>query len=208
LRAGRAAALAALLGLAFAAGCSDRRTVVIGFGEGPRTPIGFRCRDDQGRYLITRAVSERHLRFSLLVDFVGLGGGVPGCRAGDIAGFCESHTCEPLAVPARVCIPFDVPIDGENPLALIGTLLFGLEGNLVTGDAPHEPVIVRAVATAQPCEDVPGATALDPERIIGCAVSCPVQLTGVEGEVLLDLPTLSESCGGGVLACATGAFGQ
>jgi hypothetical protein len=198
----------AAIAIALLAGCSETRTVEIGFGAGERTPIGFRCRDEQGRFIIQRAVENRTLRFSLLVDFVGLGG-VPSCRASDIALFCEEHGCAPLSTPGRVCIPFERQLAGaDNPIIVIGELLRGLDGQLVTDDAPDEPVLIRAIATAQTCEEVAGVTALDPERLVGCALSCPVQLDGVEGEVTLELPTLSDTCAPGVVVCASASLGR
>jgi hypothetical protein len=186
--------------------CEETRTVELGFGAGARTPIGFRCRDDEGRFIVTRAIRERKLRFSLLVEFVSLQGGLPSCRAGDIAAFCEDHSCTALSTPARTCLDFEKDLTGtENAIQIIGETLRTLEGP-VASDAPHEPVIVRAVATAQyPCSAV---IAYDPAQLIGCALSCPVQLGGVEGEVLLDLPTLSDTCATGVVACATGEWGK
>lgn len=190
------------------AACKEQKTVVIGFGGGTRTPVAFRCKDDQGRFIITRAVRDRTLRFSLLIDFVELSG-VPSCRVGDIAEFCASGGCTPLAVPERVCVPLERAISStENAVQTMGDILRELDGPLITDDAPHQPVIIRAVATAQTCDEVAGVTAVDPAKLIGCAVSCPVQLGGVSGEVLLDLPTLSDTCATGVVACATGAFGQ
>jgi hypothetical protein len=182
--------------------------VDLGFGSTSRTPIGFRCRDDTGRYLAVRAVEERTLRFALLIDFIRLTG-LPSCRPGEIAAFCEeSGACAPLSSPARVCIPLEQTLLlGDEPLiAAIGSLLRGLDGTLITEDAPRGPVIVRAVATAQTCAELEGDAPVDLERVIGCAVSCPVQLDAIDGEVILDLPTLSDRCAAGVMACAAGSL--
>jgi hypothetical protein len=193
-----------LLALLAAASCSETRTIDLSFGAGDRTPLGFRCQDASGTFLALRALEPgRVVRFSLVVEFVGLDG-VPSCRAGDIVDFCLEHGCEVLP-GGRVCTP--VPERqlglGENVVAVIGEMLRGLDGILVTADAPHGPVIVRAIATTQDCSALAGITALDPLQLVGCALSCPVQLESVEGEVSLDLPTLSEQCADAVLFCAT-----
>lgn len=189
--------------------CKETRQVHLTFGTTARVPIGFRCRDDNGRFLAARAVDRPNakVKVSLLVDFIGLGG-LPSCRQTDIAAFCETHTCTALADPPRFCIPLERPLTGADEAAVlvVGDLVRSLEGTQVTEDAPHDPVIIRAVATAQSCDELAGGAAYDVAKLVGCAVSCPVQLEGVEGDVLLDLPTLSDRCAAGVQACALGEF--
>ncbi len=188
--------------------CSERRVVNLAFGAGNTLGVGFRCKDDLGHFLVLRALDrERNLRFSLLVDFIGLGG-LPTCRTADIANFCQSHACAPLADPARLCIDLEVSLAGDQETAVqaLAALLKSLDGRVVTDDAPHAPVIIRAVASAQPCSELPGGTTPDPLQLVGCATSCPVQLESVEGDILLDLPTLSDQCAASVVACATGTL--
>jgi hypothetical protein len=186
----------------FLAACSgDTRTIDLAFGAGTRS--GLRCQDESGAFLIARAIDPgRILRFSVLVDFIDIGG-VPMCRPGDIIDFCQTRDCAPL--PDRACFdvePRTIPL-GANALEVVAEMLRTLDGQLVTGDAPQTPVIIRAVATAQSCAEVPGITALDPGELIGCAWSCPVQLDSIEGDVVLDLPALSDRCSTSVTLCAT-----
>ncbi len=195
----------ALLGMS----CEETRRVNLTFGtSNTRVPLAFRCRDDTGRFLAARAVDrqEMKVKVALLVDFIGLGG-LPSCRLSELASFCETHrSCTVLADPARWCLDLEAPLTAPDDAAviLVGELVRSLEGRLVTPDAPHDPVIVRAVATAQPCSELTGSTPVDVDRVVGCAMSCPVQLDGVDGDVLLDLPTLSDRCASTVVACAQG----
>jgi hypothetical protein len=187
------------------AGCSGESKVIdLTFGGGTRS--GLRCTDDTGNFLIARAIDPgRILRFSVLVDFIGIGG-VPMCRPGDILEFCQTRDCAPLPVPERLCIDLEarsIPLGG-NVIDVATEMLRTLDGHLITADAPRTPVIIRAVATAQRCADVPGVTALDPDQLIGCAWSCPAQLDAVEGEVVLDLPAFGDRCAASVVFCATG----
>jgi hypothetical protein len=78
-----------------------------------------------------------------------------------------------------------------------------LTGQLVTSDAPDEPVIIRVVATAQHCSDIPLDTKFDITQLVGCVYSCPLQLDFVQGDVLLDLPALTNQCEEAVVACAS-----
>ena len=186
-------------------GCSGENKVIdLTFGGGTRS--GLRCQDETGAFLIARAIDPgRILRFSVLVDFIDIGGD-PMCRPGDILEFCQTRDCAPLPVPERTCIDVDprsIPL-GANVLEVAAEMLRTLDGTLITSDAPKSPVIIRAVATAQSCAEVPGITALDPLELIGCAWSCPVQLHTVEGEVVLDLPAFGDRCAASVAFCATG----
>ena len=194
----------ALLVCLLLAACKETKTVKIGFGAGERTPIGFRCRDDLGKFLVVRAIdATRTLRFAVVIDFIGLGG-LPTCRPSDIVAFCETHSCVPLADPPRVCFDLEGQVSlTDNAVQLTGQLLRSLEGTPIADDAPHDPVIIRAVATAQSCAELATAP-VDSNQLVGCALSCPVQLGGVEGDVILDLPTLSDQCAASVVACAQG----
>jgi hypothetical protein len=197
------------------ASCKDVATVHLTFGA-QRTPLAFRCRDASQRILPVRAVDKnRVFRVAILVDFVRLGG-VPGCRPSDIAQWCIGHGCTPITddpAHARVCFDYERQLgtlaSGDDALKAMGDALADVDGRMISDDAPHEPVLVRAVATAQPCSDFTGAEAVyDTTQLVGCAMSCPVQLDSVGGDVSLELPTLSDKCEDGVDACATGMLTQ
>jgi hypothetical protein len=81
-----------------------------------------------------------------------------------------------------------------------------LAGTVITEEAPHEPVLVRLVATVQPCPELAATASFDPDELVGCLVSCPVQLDGVD-EVFLGTPTLDSTCTEDlVIACASSDF--
>ncbi len=145
----------------------------------------------------------------MLIDFIDLRG-LPTCRPSDIARWCTDHTCAPITDdPAhdRVCFDFDQQLGTSDAVKAMGDVLAELDGRLITDDGPSQPVIVRAVATAQRCSDLAAPTAgYDTTLLVGCAMSCPVQLQSVSGDVLLDLPTLSDMCEASVVACAQAAL--
>jgi hypothetical protein len=192
------------------AGCSAVDNVHLAFGTSAtvHTPVAFRCRDAAGKFLDVRAVGAgRAFHVAVLIDFIDLGGGLPTCRPSDLARWCTDHSCGPITddpASARVCFDFDQPLGAEDAVKAMGDVLAALDGKLVSADAPQQPVIVRAVATAQRCSELGAAgAAYDPAQLVGCAMSCPVQLAAVSGDVLLDLPTLSDMCEASVDACAT-----
>src|SRR5262249_35836064 len=109
----------------------------------------------------------------------------------------------------RVCFEENIQlVAGDDVLKAMGQFLTDFQGHMVSSDAPHEPVIIRAVATAQPCAAFTGGASYDVTQLMGCALSCPVQLGDISGDVLLELPTLSDQCEAGVDACAMGMFNQ
>jgi hypothetical protein len=212
----------ALIMYLLAAACSETTTVHLTFGQDTSaattaagTPVAFRCRDADGHFLPSRAVvgtgTGRQLAVAFVVDFFALGG-VPSCRPGDIARWCqgESHDCHVIADDAnapRLCFDTSAPLSptGEASRAM-ADVLAGLEGRIVTSDAPHEPVIIRVVASAQSCAQLTPGADYAADQLVGCALSCPVQLDSVSGDVLLDLPTISDMCEASVVACAQGTF--
>src|SRR5262249_59177232 len=97
---------------------------------------------------------------------------------------------------------------GDDAVKAMGAVLADFDGETVSPNAPQQPVMIRAVATAQTCAELAGGAPYDTAQLMGCALSCPVQLGDISGDVLLDLPTLSDQCEAGVDACATGMFSQ
>ncbi len=204
------AVLAAALGLA-AAACEREHHVQIRLGAGDRLGLGFRCEDAAGNLLADRALAGGRIEFRVIVDLIGVGDTVPGCRGEEILAACpREEDCPALVVSAdrrRACAEISVgpPLTEAAVVAEVTRELRALE---ITGDAPDRPVIVRAVATLQRCEDalvVPAGDTypfLDPAQAIGCAYSCPLQLDAVDGAVSLYLDALDERCEPEVRACA------
>jgi hypothetical protein len=207
-----AAALAAALALAAAAACEREHRVQVKLGaDDGMLGLGFRCVDDQGALLFGRAVTGGRLEFSVIVDLIGVGDTVPGCRGEEIIRACpREQECPTLVVSAdgrRACVPLSIPPPFDDPAVVVPKVLDALRGLVITDDAPDRPVIVRAVATTERCEDrlvaPQGDTypVLDPDRAIGCAYSCPLQLDTVDA-VSLYLDALDEHCEAQVRACA------
>ncbi|WP_224367317.1 hypothetical protein [Hyalangium versicolor] len=202
--------LEGLLALMLLTGCNEVRQVRLTFGEEGEGLDGFLCREDDGTYLLSRAVPAGGgtVPSSLVIDFVRLGG-LPGCRSGQLIRWCADHDCS-LIPEHRVCIPAPLPdiTDLPRPEAReeIRQALRNLSGSSVSTEAPEEFIIVRAVATLQTC-DVLAASggalpAMDEEALVGCAYSCPVELNAIEGDVYLGFDTLTEQCAQGVRVCS------
>ncbi|MCK8502308.1 MULTISPECIES: hypothetical protein [Myxococcus] len=203
--------LAGLLAWGLFTGCNEVRQVRLTFGAEGEGLDGFLCREDDGAYLLSRALPAGggDVPSSLVIDFIRLGG-LPGCRSGQLVSWCAEHDC--AVIPGhRVCIPAPLPdiTDLPRPEArqVIGQALGSLSGASVSSEAPEEFVIVRATATLQSCEELAasgGGAALREEALVGCAYSCPVALNAIEGDVYLGFDTLTEQCAQGVRVCASG----
>lgn len=207
-----AAALAAGLA-ATAAGCERAHQVTIELGADRDTlGLGFRCVDDQGVPLVNRAVTGGRLAFSLVIDLIGVGDTVPGCRGEEILAACpRAQDCPALVVSAdgrRACRELSIGPPLDDPAVVLAEIAQALRGIVVTNDAPDRPVMVRAVATTERCDDrlvsPTGGTypLLDPALAVGCAYSCPLQLDTVGGAVALYLDALDDRCEPQVRACA------
>ncbi|HWO24652.1 MAG TPA: hypothetical protein VNO30_38180 [Kofleriaceae bacterium] len=206
-----APALAAALATT-AAACAREHDVRIELGSDDGTlGLGFRCVDAQGTPLAARALVGGRLEFRIVLDLIGVGDTVPGCRGEEILRACpRAEDCPTLVVSAdgrRACVEVTVapPLDQASITRQVADALRGLE---LTPDAPDRPVIVRAVATTERCDERLVAPAgdtyasLDPDAAIGCAYSCPLQLDTVEGAIALYLDALDERCETQVRACA------
>ncbi len=206
----RARLFVTILLLMFA--CSTKQNnVELSFGDTTTTPIGFRCRDSTGKLLDARAVdaTTRTMTVSIVTDFIALNG-FPDCRGDDVLNWCEANPCN--ALPMRNCIELSAPLTAATPTTTAGTastamnqILGELPGHTVIDDAPTQAVIVRVVATAEPCATL-GDGAFDTTMLTGCAFSCPLLLNDVSGQVLLDLPTITDLCEDDVIACAGGVL--
>ncbi|MFH0903326.1 MAG: hypothetical protein V2A73_22080 [Pseudomonadota bacterium] len=211
----RSCAVVVVVGLIVvtATACEEVNHIALTFGPPGELPLGFMCTDDEGQYLAARAEGDDEVfESSVVVDFIGLDG-MPGCRSSELLRWCQStgRSCTPMT-SHRACIPLPPTAMDGRPLLTVMEEVFGnLQDRVVTRDAPHEPTLVRVVWTAQPCEG-PGAVSAEPElaedQLLGCVLSCPVQLGGMDGEVLLDLPTITtEQCAPEVVACAAPEYG-
>jgi hypothetical protein len=167
----------------------------------------FSCTDTAtGGYLAERAYTAEPAAMSITVDFVRLGG-VPRCQGTGILAWCDAHPCTPLPEHRRC---FDVAVGGSADRARqeVARALGSIDGRAITSDAPHEPVLVRVIASAEPCAAFaaePVAThRFDPGRLVGCAYSCPVSLDAGSGELVLDLDFtfIERLCVVSVQACA------
>jgi hypothetical protein len=208
------AALALVLAVApGAAACEREHRVQIRLGADNDTlGLGFRCVDDQGEPLAARALVGGRLELRVIVDLIGVGDTVPGCRGEEILRACpREEDCPALVVSAdgrRACAEVSVGPPFDDPRAVAAQVHAALRDLEVTGDAPDRPLIVRAVATTERCEDrlvaPQGGTypLLDPALAVGCAYSCPLQLDAVDGAVSLYLDALDERCEPQVRACA------
>ncbi|MBX7192719.1 MAG: hypothetical protein K1X94_11705 [Sandaracinaceae bacterium] len=219
-RAPLACVVASLAGV-LALGCVAQHEVHLALARGPGgSPAGFFCRAPSAAggapYLLelvadrfepcaTACSSGECRRTAFVFDFVETGG-IPSCRAGSIAAYCEASAC---TVAVRRCFEVDVCVTGD-PRQTIGqadaALRLASEG-VILDEAPDGPVLVRMIGAAQDCASIE-RDGLDMRGIFGCAYSCPAQLDGVEGTVQLDLDAFDDECGQNALACALFLSGQ
>ena len=209
---------ARISGLALAAAlaaCSKSNEVELLLGPTDTTfSEGFLCRSRATNLpLLARAVEDNQLVFQLVIDVVDLQGKFPSCRGEELLAACRASPC-PIAVSAsptrRYCERIAVPIsmDGAELRRTIGEQL--ASRGKILADAPARPVMIRAVTTQQPCdevalvkpEDPTQYVDLDPDRALGCAYSCPVQLDEISGSLSVSLDVLTPFCEDTVRACA------
>ncbi len=193
-------ALSLLISLA---ACDDHRTVTLLLGPDDSTlTAGFGCKDDAGNLLLAQARTGSTYSFQLVVETVDLGLDQPGCRGEELLAACNKRPCKRVG---RFCTTVSLSA-GSSPQAILASLHDQLGHPTVLDDAPADPVVVRAVATTQPCAElVPPAgdyPRLDPELAIGCAYSCPVVLGDLHGTLSMALDTLDDHCSAEVRACA------
>lgn len=200
------------------AGCTNQKEVKLTFGETGEGLDGFICKDsegDAGVYLLDRlAIADGGvLKACLVTDFVVLGGTPDGCRPSQLIKWCKDHPCAP-APTTRLVTDIELPshVTGLSRAEVRGLVLKkmkALQGQrLVSDDAPNEPVILRVMATAQPCYQVeePASGVLpefDPKRLIGCSYSCPTEFDKVGQDVFLSFDTLENACDHGVRTCTS-----
>ena len=173
---------------------------------------GFLCMDplDTSQLLFARAytASTGTLDFRLVVDLIDLGGAFPSCLAEDIRATCldESGPCKLLQsiAPTRICEQVSMPFDlSTNAAVQVNNYLHAHYTGLIA-NATDRPVIVRAVATLESCNDVRQPSSTHPDSwahldsddpssptaknvVLGCAYSCPVLLDEVDDSVSLGI---------------------
>jgi hypothetical protein len=202
--------LVALGTLVTLAACQRVHEVEIQLGPDDGTfTIGFQCRLDNGMPLVERAHVGSVYRFSVVIDLIDLGGELGGCRGEELVRQCSSGACSvvPRADGTRYCVPVELPealVRSMNPRAILDAIRPQLAVEPITANAPDRPVLIRAVGTTQPCDELRNVPAAehDPARVTGCAYSCPVQLDAADGPISLSLDALDERCAQEVAVCA------
>lgn len=202
-------------------GCVVEHDVLLDLAAGPGgPPAGFYCRAPSAMggapYLLeqtaplappcTSTCAEGVCRAAAFVfDFVETDG-IPSCRAGSIASYCDASRCE---VVVRRCFDVDVCVTSDvgRTVEVADEAIRRASEGVILEEAPDGPVMIRMVGVAQRCEDVE-REGLQARAIFGCAYSCPAQLDSVEGTVLLDLDAFDDECGQSALACALFLTGQ
>jgi hypothetical protein len=168
---------------------------------------GFLCEDDGGVPLAARGFADGRLRFNLVVELIDLGG-VPGCRGEELLAWCETPHLRADHAGRRALLlrpSTSRPIRGTcRPWSGTSTPS-SRPGRRSSATRRPAPVVVRAVATTEPCEALTAGGPFASDALVGCAYSCPVQLDLVD-EVQLSLDTLSARCEREVVACANGPF--
>jgi hypothetical protein len=136
-------------------------------------------------------------------------GGVPAASPSSVIDWCEDHTCAVVA-PAgqRFCVPLSATFTSALELGLaVRAMVTELLGMTIALDAPDDPVVVRLVATTEPCEDITLTHSFIADQVVSCMVSVPIPaFDDLEGDVVLDLPAIGDNCVETITACATTAF--
>lgn len=193
------------------AGCTRYREVGVTFGEEGEGLDGFLCKES-GRWMLDREATDAGLRtVSIVTDIVGLSGGAPGCRTGQLMTWCRKANVSCAPKPEfRRCHTVQLPMgnqaiaDRDELRKSVRTQLSSLGGVELFADTPDEHVILRMVATLQPCSEVEGATLeLEPTKLLGCAYSCPTNFDRTTEDVYLGFETLVGQCEQGVRICAS-----
>jgi len=164
-------------------------------------PRGFTCTDSRGKPLAYRAANGM---FSVVTDLISIGGN-PDCRGVELRDWCATHTCQVLQ-GQRQCFPvaIDAAAAKMGDGAVTAEVLAVLQGQVISPNAPNEYILVRAVATVQPCSDLTAGPSFDCGSLMGCATSCPYYPLGPAGNIPLDLDYSSPSqCEDAMFACAS-----
>jgi hypothetical protein len=192
---------AAVLAILVACKSEEVHEVTLKFARPSKVQRGFECLDSTTRKPLFDRLTTNGGKGSLVVDFVLLGG-LPHCRPLQLAEWCRSHPC-PLDVKERYCTPVVLPNDGTSRVDAIVQTLDDLSKTVVSRSAPDAYVLVRAVLTSESCDALAAGADFDRKRLAGCVYSCPVLLSSVDGDLLLDLDAITLNCEDAVDACAS-----
>jgi hypothetical protein len=204
-----------LLFVVVIAACQREHDLTVLLGPNATTASqGFTCKQDADptKYLLQDPATfdGTTVHFNVVVDIVSFGGRLPGCRGEEIIQSCRSSPCTLVASPGvtRYCQPVSFPVTLANDRAkLMATITQQLAARPIIENAPNEPVMLRAVATSQPCSAITTPTnntypALDGSAAVGCAYSCPAVLDDVSGPISLSIDALDDQCESIVRVCA------
>lgn len=197
------------------AACEREHQVHVLLGPDPVTPSqGFLCKQDAdpSKLLLTApAVFDgTTARFNMVVDIISLGGRLPGCRGEELVTACKNGACKLVAEDPsarRYCVPVQLAVSlVQDRAATMAKLTEQLRARAIVSNAPNGPVLLRAVATSQPCAELETPSngsyaALDSARAVGCAYSCPAVLDDITGPISLSLDTLTDHCEQVVRVC-------
>ena len=199
--------------------CDRQRDIQVLFGPSVTDlSLGFQCKDSLGEPLLTRAVvaGTGKARFQLVVDLIGLGTRLPGCRGEEILASCAATGQCQLQPPSvgRYCETVELDVSGLDSEASILEQLrdrfHDTEAGRIIDDAPDVPLLVRAVITLESCASVErikqdSYLALAGADALGCAYSCPFVPDTVQGSITLGLDGAADSCESN-MRCAHGCL--
>lgn len=189
-----------------ASGCREEvheLQLVLGAAGGKGVSDGLVCPLEDGSYLIASLWNDPDRGGCMVVDVVPTNGS-PGCRLSELSFACTKDSCVP-DTQYRVTLP----LDGEPPQMTSAGILMWIRNRLrdkvVFDDAPDTLAILRATIVRSDCGSV---SDIDPQfacsDVVGCVYSCPISIGDVDGQITLDLDSLSQSaCIRDVRLCAS-----
>lgn len=189
------------------------REVSITFGKTGEGLSGFICREPDGGMLLDRLGADGGTQTaSLVTDIVDIDNGQPGCRTGQLLEWCApKDKCKPMTATRR-CTTVELPtgigaLPRDKALLAVREQMRTLNGESIVTDAPDEFVILRLVATRQPCSELLASggalPTFDPAQLVGCAYSCPTLFDRAESSIYMGFETLTGVCEQGVRICAS-----
>ncbi len=197
-------------------GCERHRDLQVLFGPSATDlSIGFQCKDPGGDPLLARAIvsGTGKARFQLVVDLIGMGTRLPGCRGEEILATCAATGQCQLQPPSvgRYCETIELDVSGlgteASILAQLRDTFHDTEAGRIIDDAPDVPLIVRAVITLESCASVQrieqdSYQTLVAADALGCAYSCPFVPDTVQGSIVLGLDAMPGTCEANMRLCA------
>ncbi len=196
--------------------CDRHRDIQVLFGPTVTDlSIGFQCKDSLDNPLLKRAIVDgtNKARFQLVVDLIGVGTRLPGCRGEEIIATCAATGRCQLQPPSvgRYCETVELDMSGigdeASLLAQLRDKFHDTEAGQIIEDAPDVPLIVRAVITLESCASIErieqdSYQALVGDDALGCAYSCPFVPDTVVGSIVLGLDAVPLSCENNMRRCA------